>query len=100
MGDRQLFISAGEDRPEDIFELSSAEIILCKRHPDAISARNLLRCRVSDVFETGGRLGVELACGKERLVAEIVRKAGEDLGIRKGIKIYAVIKATAFRRLR
>jgi len=99
-GDRQLFISAGEDRPEDIFELSSAEIILCKRHPDAISARNLLRCRVSDVFETGGRLGVELACGKERLVAEIVRKAGEDLGIRKGVKIYAVIKATAFRRLR
>ncbi len=99
-GDRQLFISAGDDHPETIFELSSAEIILCKRHPQAISARNLLNCQVSDIFETGGRLGVELAFGKERLIAEIVRKAAEDLGIRRGVKIYAAIKATAFRRLR
>ncbi|HPL16628.1 MAG TPA: molybdenum ABC transporter ATP-binding protein [Spirochaetota bacterium] len=99
-GDRQLYISPGDDHPETIFELSSAEIILCKRHPDAISARNLLYCRVTDIFETGGRLGIELTCGKERLIVEIVRKAAEDLGIRKGIKIYAVIKATAFRKLR
>ncbi|MBP7734384.1 MAG: molybdenum ABC transporter ATP-binding protein [Spirochaetes bacterium] len=96
---RQLLISDGDDRPESLFELSSAEIILCKRHPQAISARNLLPCMVTDVFETGGRLGVELAFGKERLIAEIVRKAADDLGIRRGAKIYAAIKATAFRRL-
>ncbi len=99
-GDRRLFISVSDDTPEAIFELSSAEIILCKRHPQAISARNLLQCTVADMFETGGRLGVELAFGKEHLIAEIVKKAAEDLGIRKGVKIYAAIKATAFRRLR
>ncbi len=96
---RQLLISDGDDRPESRFELSSGRIILCKRHPQAISARNLLPCMVTDVFETGGRLGVELAFGKERLIAEIVRKAADDLGIRRGAKIYAAIKATAFRRL-
>ena len=98
-GDQQLLISAGDDQPEALFELSSAEIILCKRHPEAISARNLLHCTVSDVFETGGRLGVELECGGERLIAEIVRQSAEDLGIKKGAKIYAAIKATAFRKL-
>ncbi|HNW29818.1 MAG TPA: molybdenum ABC transporter ATP-binding protein [Spirochaetota bacterium] len=99
-GDRELFLSSADDHPEAIFELSSAEIILCKQRPESISARNILRCRVADVFETGRRLGVELAFGKERLIAEIVRQAAEDLDIRKGKKIYAVIKASAFRKLR
>ncbi len=98
-GTQQLLISSGDDQPEALFELSSAEIILCKRHPEAISARNLLHCRVSDIFETGGRLGVELECGGERLIAEIVRQSAEDLCIKKGARIYAAIKATAFRKL-
>ncbi|MRR36945.1 molybdenum ABC transporter ATP-binding protein, partial [bacterium] len=96
-GDQRLFISGGGDRMENIYELSSAEIILFKRHPEAISARNLLRCRVADVFETGNRLGVELECGGERLIAQIVSQAAEELGISTGCEIYAAIKATAFR---
>ena len=98
-GDQQLFVSDGSDRSENLYELSSAEIMLFKRHPEAISARNLLRCRVVDVFETGNRLGVELACGSESLIAQIVHQTAEDLGIIKGSEIYAAIKATAFRRL-
>jgi len=98
-GGRHLFISGGSELPEVLFELSSTEIILFKRHPEAISARNLLECRVTDIFESGNRLGVELQCGGERLIAEIVHQAAQDLGISRGCDLYAAIKATAFRRL-
>jgi len=98
-GELELFISGGSDLPEVLFELSSTDIILFKRHPEAISARNLLQCRVVDVFELGYRLGVELECRGNSLIAEISRQAAEDLGIIRGIESYAAIKATAFRRL-
>lgn len=98
-GDAHLFVSGSSDLPEALFELSSTDIILFKRHPEAISARNLLQCRVTDIFETGNRLGIELECGGERLIAEVVRQAAEDLEIERGIKVYAAVKATAFRRL-
>jgi len=98
-GNQRLFISREGEPPGVLFELSSTEIILCKRHPEAISARNLLACRVAAVFETGHRLGIELACGSERLIAEIVRQSAEELGITQGSEIHAAIKATAFRRL-
>lgn len=98
-GDRQLFISGGNDQPEVFFELPSTDIILFKRHPEAISARNLLQCNVTDIFETGHRIGVELECTGQRLVAEVVRQAVEELKIKKGNKVYAAIKASAFKRL-
>ena len=37
-----MLISAGNEEPEAFFELSSKDIILFKRHPEAISASNLL----------------------------------------------------------
>ncbi|MDR2018403.1 MAG: molybdenum ABC transporter ATP-binding protein [Syntrophobacterales bacterium] len=98
-GNREIFVSMGSDQPSTFFELSSMEIILFRRHPEAISARNLLNCRVTNVFDAGYRLGIELECGGERLIAEIVRQAAEDLGITKGNEIFAAIKATAFKRL-
>ncbi|MEN6318838.1 MAG: molybdenum ABC transporter ATP-binding protein [Syntrophaceae bacterium] len=98
-GKVQLFVSGSSNMPEVLFELSSTDIMLFKRHPEAISARNLLKCRVAHIFVTGSRLGVELECGGERLIAAITSHAAEDLGIIKDIEIYAAIKATAFRRL-
>jgi molybdate transport system ATP-binding protein len=94
-----LLISAGDDQGGALFELSSKDIILCKRHPEAISARNLIACTVANTFVSGNRIGVELACGDQQLVAEIVESAAEELGIRAGCELFAVIKAVAFRRL-
>jgi len=98
-GQVPLLVSGKSDLSEALFELSSTDIILFKRHPEAISARNLIECRVADILETGLRLGVELECGGERLIAAISRQAAEDLGIVRGIQIFAAFKATAFRRL-
>ncbi len=98
-GNQELLISAGNEQEEALFELSSKDIILCKRHPEAISARNLIACKVANTFVSGKRIGVELACGDQLMVAEIVESAAEELGIKAGSELFAVIKAVAFRRL-
>lgn len=98
-GDQELHISSGDDREEGLFELSSTDIILFKSHPEAVSARNLLKCTVVDTFQAGNRIGVDLDCSGGRLVAEVSRQAADELGIRAGSEVYAAIKATAFRKL-
>jgi molybdate transport system ATP-binding protein len=82
-----------------LFELSSKDIILFKQHPEAISARNLFKGTVSDIFEIGNKLGVELDCHGEKLVVEIVRPAAEELGVRSGAELHAAFKASAVRLL-
>jgi molybdate transport system ATP-binding protein len=96
----ELILSSGyRDTPAGLFELSSRDIILFKRHPEAISARNLLECRVSSLFESEGKVGVELESGGGKLLAEIVPEAARELGIEQGSVLHAAIKASAFRRL-
>jgi len=84
---------------DSVFELSSKDIMLFKGRPEAISARNLMRCTVLSIFELENRIGVELNCGGQKLIATVVRQAASELEIRIGEEIYAVIKASAFRRL-
>jgi molybdate transport system ATP-binding protein len=99
-GDQQLLTSSGDEQLEGLFELSSTDIMLFKSHPEAISARNLLKCKVMGTFEAGNRIGVELDCdGDGHLVAEVVKQAADELEIKGGGEVYAAIKATAFRKL-
>ena len=98
-GDNTLLISDGEAAGESLFELSSREIILFKKHPEAISARNLLECRVAEMFESDGRVGIVLSVGGQQLVAEIVRLAADELTITTGSTLFAAIKASSFRKL-
>jgi len=97
-GAGELLVSAGNET-EGVFELSSKDIILFKKHPEATSARNLLRCTVANTFAAGTRIGVELACGDRSLVAEITHQAARDLEVAPGGELFAAIKASAFRRL-
>ncbi|HWI41313.1 MAG TPA: TOBE domain-containing protein, partial [Verrucomicrobiae bacterium] len=83
---------------EAIFELSSKDIILFRRHPECISARNLLKCSVAGIFLSGNRVGVELRTTGGMLVAEVVARAAQELDLRPGTEVYAAIKAAAFRR--
>ncbi len=98
-GSSELIISDGKTGEESLFELSSRDIILFKQHPEAISARNLLECTVTELFDSDGRKGVVLQSGGKTLVAEIVRVAAEELVITQGSTLFAAIKASAFRRL-
>lgn len=98
-GSGELLLSFRAKQPDSLFELSSKDMILFKKHPEAISARNLLKCRVVGLFEAGNRTGVELECGGERLIAELARQAALELEIREGGELFAAIKASAFREL-
>ncbi len=98
-GGELLLSASNRDTESGLFELSSKDIILFKKHPEAISARNLLECSVIGLFESGTKLGVELQCGEGVLVAEIVPEAANELEIRVGSRVHAACKASAFRRL-
>lgn len=98
-GAGQLLLSAGSERDDSLAELSSKDIILFKQHPEAISARNLLRCSVRSLFHSGRKVGVELDCAGNSLIAEVVQDAVDELSITPGSTIYAAVKASAFRML-
>jgi len=98
-GAGQLLLSAGSDRDKSMAELSSKDIILFKQHPEAISARNLLKCSVRSLFRSGRKIGVELDCAGNTLIAEVVQDAVNELSIAPGSTLYAAIKASAFRIL-
>jgi molybdate transport system ATP-binding protein len=98
-GGELLLSGSNGDTKSGLFELSSKDIILFKKHPEAISARNLLECTVTATFGSGSKIGVELHCGEGRLVAEIVPEAATELEIQVGGTIHAACKASAFRRL-
>jgi molybdate transport system ATP-binding protein len=98
-GASQLLLSSGSDREGSIAELSSKDIILFKQHPEAISARNLLECTVRTLFSSGRKIGIELDCAGNTLIAEVVQDAVNELGIKQGSVVYAAVKASAFRML-
>jgi molybdate transport system ATP-binding protein len=81
------------------FSLNSRDILLFKKHPEATSARNMLPCIVRKTYQTDWLVGVELDCGGNTLIAEIVPQSLEEMDIRTGSELIAVFKASAFQRL-
>lgn len=98
-GSSSLVLSEDARAEEALFEISSKDITLFKRHPEASSARNILHCRVAGMFETGNRIGVELDCSGQTLISQVVHDAARTLDIQPGRELFAIIKASAFRRL-
>ena len=94
-----MLISSDAAQHETRYELSSKDIILFKRHPEATSARNLLECRVRSLFTSGRKTGIELDCNGTILVAEVVHEAVTELEITPGSTLFAAIKASAFRAI-
>ncbi|MGE4559687.1 MAG: molybdenum ABC transporter ATP-binding protein [Desulfobulbus sp.] len=98
-GNQQLILTESGDNEENVFELDAREILLFKRDPKATSARNLLPCMVRKAFTVGNRVRLELTCGSEQLIAQVVPDSVRELGIEEGKEVVAAIKASAFRRL-
>jgi len=98
-GASRLLLTLAMERDASMAELSSKDIILFKKHPEAISARNLMQCSVRALFNSGRKIGVELDCAGNSLIAEVVQDAVEELGITVGSTVYAAVKASAFRMI-
>jgi molybdate transport system ATP-binding protein len=98
-GDVRLVLTEPGENDENIVELDAREILLFKRHPEATSARNLLSCTVRKLFTVGNRVRVELQCGSQQLIAQIVPESMRELELAEGKEVVAVVKASAFKRL-
>jgi len=98
-GENELLLSDHPNPKDGLFELSSKDVLLFRHHPQALSARNLIRATISELIPQGGSVAVELDCQGERLIAQVVREAALELGMAVGGQVYAAIKASAFRRL-
>lgn len=94
-----LMLVKTENRGAGQFALNSRDILLFKKHPEATSARNMLPCIVRKTYETDWLIGVELDCGGNTLIAEIVPQSLEEMDIQPGSELIAVFKASAFQRL-
>ncbi len=98
-GENELLLLDHAQPESGLFALSSKEVMLFKKHPYALSARNLLTATITDIIGQGGMVSVKLNCGGEKLVVQVVREAALELGMEVGMQVYAAIKASAFKRL-
>ena len=98
-GKVSLMLVKTNDQGPGQFSLSSRDILLFKKHPEASSARNVLPCVVRKTYQTEWLAGVELDIHGKTLIAEIVPQSLEELDIHPGCEVIAVFKASAFQRL-
>ncbi|MCI5146413.1 MAG: molybdenum ABC transporter ATP-binding protein [Candidatus Electrothrix sp. AR3] len=98
-GEVVLVLVKTQNQKAGQFALNGRDILLFKRHPQATSARNMLACTVRKIYQTDWLVGVELNCQGNTLIAEIVPQSVDELNIQAGSEVWAVFKASAFRRL-
>ena len=61
---------------------------------NAISGRNKLLCTVTEVRFEGLLAQVTMSIGGQLITSIITRDASEELGLKKGVRAFALIKAT------
>jgi len=77
--------------------IRARDVSLSIGRPTAISVLNVLPALVTSIDEeTGPIVDLELAVGSATLVARITRRSFQQLGIRPGQELYALIKAVSF----
>jgi len=74
--------------------IRAEDVMLAAEEPRAISANNVLLCRVTALRETGpAHADVQIVCGKTPFVARITRASAERLALASGVPVFAVIKS-------
>jgi molybdate transport system ATP-binding protein len=71
------------------------DVILATHPPASLSLHNVLECSVSAIQPVQRHIVVQLAVGRERLLAEVTRDAVERLGIVQGQRLHALIKSVS-----
>ncbi|MBZ6075193.1 molybdenum ABC transporter ATP-binding protein [Microvirga puerhi] len=79
--------------------IRARDVILSLEQPHAMSALNVLPCRITALTASGGPgVDVSLDCGGQGLMARVTRKSVEDLGLAPGVVVYAIVKSVALDR--
>ncbi|MBB3018008.1 molybdate transport system ATP-binding protein [Microvirga lupini] len=77
--------------------LRARDIILSLKAPEGMSALNVLPGLISSIdIGEGASVDVQLDCGGDPVVARVTRKSVEELGLRPGVAVHAIIKSIAF----
>jgi len=77
--------------------LRARDIILSVRPPEGLSALNVLPGLIASLDEAEeASVDVQLECGGDLIVARVTRKSVEELGLRPGLPVHAIIKSVAF----
>jgi molybdate transport system ATP-binding protein len=75
------------------------DVILAKSAPVDVSALNVLPGVIADIGSREGPIvEVRVDCNGEALIARLTRYSAEQLGLKPGIPIFAVVKGVAFDR--
>ena len=77
--------------------LSPTSIIISKRRPSGMSARNILKGVVTHLWENGasGRLRVEVDVSQTTFLCLLTHNAAEELGLLPGKEVWVVFKASS-----
>ncbi|MBI1180611.1 MAG: molybdenum ABC transporter ATP-binding protein [Alphaproteobacteria bacterium] len=80
--------------------IDAHDVTLALHRPDGLSVQNTLQGTVADMAERdGSNLDVRIALpGNQTIRSRITRHAGEALGLRPGMDVFALIKSVAFDR--
>jgi len=94
---RLVAVDIGDPNP-DVFACIRAESVTIERNPSGnpSSARNHLPARIVSVVPEGPLARVALDCGF-RLTAIVTRQSEEEMHLREGEAVTAVVKATSIR---
>lgn len=77
--------------------LRARDIILSLKAPEGLSALNVLPGFISSIDDApGSSVDVQLDCGGDPVVARVTRKSVEELGLKPGLAVHAIIKSIAF----
>jgi molybdate transport system ATP-binding protein len=78
--------------------IRARDVALATRRPEAVSFRNVLAGTLAEIEETPGTPYAEtrVDLGVARLRARLTRAAVDDLGLRPGMAVFALIKSVSF----
>jgi molybdate transport system ATP-binding protein len=91
-----VFHVLADDRAGDAFLAFAPSDVLLAATRSPGSAQNVFPCLVRDLLPLADRVRVSLDMGT-LLVAEVTREAATSLGLARGGRVFAAVKATAIR---
>jgi molybdate transport system ATP-binding protein len=75
------------------------EVILATTRPEGLSAQNILAGKVAAILPgTGPGVIVHVAIGDSEILARITRRAAEQLGLKPGDHVHAIVKSMSVAR--
>lgn len=79
--------------------IRAEDVIVATRHPEGLSARNVLPATIDGIQEgQGPGLMLRLEAGRGFILARVTRASAAELGLRPGLPVWAVVKTSGVAR--